>query len=115
MGRHIIDGLHQSPIVEISQIDGVDRHSEMSGQGGYQRGLSCSRRTMEKIAAMIWNAKALVSVPGLAKLLDVFQQVLFLAWLQDDGIQDARGITLHVIPTIVISVQIRLHTLPPDM
>src|ERR1700722_19521790 len=64
---------------------------------------------------MVMNAQTLVALPGAPELGHIFQQVLLLSWFQNYRCEDTGRIAFHVVPPVVVGIQVRLHALSLDM
>src|SRR5450432_705052 len=64
---------------------------------------------------MVGNAQALVALFGLSELRYIQHQVFLFTWLQDHRVQQSWSIAFHIVPTVIVNVQIRLHTLSLDV
>ena len=87
----------------------------MRRQRRYQRSLARSRRPVKQVATMIRNPQTFVPPSRFSESFDVLNQILFLSRLHDHRIQSSWRVSVHNIPTVVVSEQIRLHAHPPDV
>ena len=67
-------------------------------------------------AQSIWiDAEPDVPVESLLYPLGVKRYIVLLAGLQDDRIQEPRRVAFHMVPTVVVNVQVRLHAHSPSV
>src|ERR1700756_899325 len=64
---------------------------------------------------MVWNTQTFVTLPGSSEPSHILQHVFLLPRFQDYGCKDTRRIALHVVPPVVVGIQVRLHTLSLGM
>ncbi len=62
---------------------------------------------MEEVPTVLGHSELLIPRPRCPESIEILNQMLFLARLQQHGLKQARRIRFYVIPAVVILVQVR--------
>ena len=87
----------------------------MRSQRRNQRRLARPRRTIEQISSVVWNPELGIALFRGTKICYVLDKVFLLARLQHNRTQQSWRIAFNVIPAVVVGVQIRADSLPPQV